>query len=444
MHKVLEFLNKNLDYDDKVVVACSYGPDSMALLDILVKDKTKNLNIIVAHVNHNVRLESDNEEICLKKYCEDNNLIFESMKINKINKNNFEMEARKIRYNFFEKIIKKYDAKVLFTAHHGDDLIETVLMRLNRGSTLKGYKGIDLITQKNNYKIMRPFLYITKNYILKYLEKNNILYAIDLTNNDENHTRNRFRHSVLPFLKKENENVHLKYLDYSLELKLYDNFVEKYIEKECKNIINKNIINIRKFKNEDILIQNKLLEKLLEYIYDGHLEIISKIHVENIKDLINKNINNTKIDLPNGFIGIIEFNEFKIIKKIIKKDFDIIFDNYLEFDNFVLKQINTTDEKSNYVIRLNSKEIKFPIHVRNRINGDKMLVKNLNHYKKVSDILTNDKIKYEIRQNVPIVTDDNNEILWIPGVKKSNFDKENNEKYDIIVKYILKEEENNE
>lgn len=73
-----------------------------------------------------------------------------------------------------------------------------------------------------------------------------------------------------------------------------------------------------------------------------------------------------------------------------------------------------------------------------------MVVKNLNNYKKVSDILTNDKIKYEIRQNIPIVTDDNNEILWIPGVKKSNFDKENNEKYDIIVKYILKEEENNE
>ena len=96
MQKVLEFINNNVKNNDPVVVACSYGPDSMALLNILVNDKLKNLKIIVAHVNHNVRQESKIEEENLKKYCLKNNLIFESMKIEKINNNNFEMEARKI------------------------------------------------------------------------------------------------------------------------------------------------------------------------------------------------------------------------------------------------------------------------------------------------------------------------------------------------------------
>ena len=71
-------------------------------------------------------------------------------------------------------------------------------------------------------------------------------------------------------------------------------------------------------------------------------------------------------------------------------------------------------------------------------------LKNANYYKKVSDILTDDKINYEHRQNLTIFTDNSGKILWIPGVKKSNFDKEKNEKYDIIIKYILNKEENNE
>ena len=264
MQKVLEFINNNVKNNDSVVVACSYGPDSMALLNILVNDKLKNLKIIVAHVNHNVRQESKIEEENLKKYCLKNNLIFESMKIEKINNNNFEMEARKIRYKFFDKVVKKYHAKILFTAHHGDDLIETILMRLNRGSTLKGYKGIELITNKKDYQIMRPLLYTTKKEILEYLEKNKILYAIDYTNFDDTHTRNRFRKNVLPFLKEENPNVHEKYLEYSKELKEYDNFVEKYLDNKCKHILKNNIIIIDKFLKEDILIQKKLLERLLE------------------------------------------------------------------------------------------------------------------------------------------------------------------------------------
>ena len=445
MNEVINNLNNLLKNNDVTVVACSGGPDSMALLDIINKFKLeKKLTIICAHINHNVRKESILEEKLVEEYCKKNDIVFESMTIKEKIITNFEMEARKIRYNYFEQIIKKYKASYLFTAHHGDDLIETILMRLNRGSILKGYKGIETVTQKSNYKIIRPLLLVTKKDLVEYVENNNIKFAIDKTNDENNHTRNRFRHFVLPFLKEENSKVHLKYKKFSEELKMYDDFVENYINNNYKNIIENASININLIKKEDKLIKIKIIEKLLNNVFDGNLEIITQKHVLQILELIEKNKNNTKISLPNNYVGLVEYNYFKIVQKKDLSQFDFVLSNQLILGNNKLVIIEENCEKSNYVIRLNSEEIKLPLHVRSRKNGDKMFVKNMNGSKKIGDILTDEKINYEIRNNIPIVTDADNNILWIPGVKKSKFDKEKVEKYDIIIKYILNKEENNE
>ena len=443
MNKVYEYLENLLKENDTLVVATSGGPDSMALLDIICSYKKKlKLKIIVAHVNHNVREESDEEEKLVEKYASYQQLIFEKMKIKQVINNNFEMEARKIRYEFFEKIIKKYNAKYLFTAHHGDDLIETILMRLSRGSVLKGYKGIPTETKKDNYIVIRPLLWLEKKDLINYVEKNNIEYAVDYTNNLDDHTRNRFRHNVLPFLKEENNNVHLKYKKFSDELNMYDEFVEKYISNS--NILDNNVINIKKFNKEDILIKNKIVEKLLNNIFDGHLEIIHKKHVNNIINLIENAKSNSKIDLPNDYIGLIDYDNFKIVKKSYNRQIDIVLDKDIEINCEQFKFILASKLKSNFILRLNSKEILLPLHIRNRKNGDRMTVKNLNGTKKVSDILTDEKIKYDERCNILLVCDSDDNILWIPGIKKSKFDKDKDEKYDIILEYILKRGEKDE
>ena len=117
--EVFEFSN-----NDTIVIGCSSGPDSMSLVDMLLKVREKyNLQLVVAHVNHNVRKESYEEAEYLKQYCLDNNLVFESMVIEEYGDDNFHNEARNIRYNFFENLIHKYDGNYLMTAHHGDDLI---------------------------------------------------------------------------------------------------------------------------------------------------------------------------------------------------------------------------------------------------------------------------------------------------------------------------------
>ena len=130
--------------EENIVVGCSAGPDSMALLHYLIHN-TKN-KIICCHINHNVRKESKEEEKYLKNYCQKQNIPFEVYKIEKYGENNFENEARIKRYNFYEQTLKKYNSHYLFLAHHGDDLIETIIMKINRGSNLEGYAGIKEIS----------------------------------------------------------------------------------------------------------------------------------------------------------------------------------------------------------------------------------------------------------------------------------------------------------
>ena len=206
----------NITETEPLVVGTSAGPDSMALLHYL-KNNTNN-PIICCHINHNIRKESQTEEQYLKDYCKNNNIIFEKTKIDKYTENNFENEARIKRYTFYEKTLKKYNSKYLFLAHHGDDLIETILMKISRGSSIEGYAGIKEISNKNNYYIIRPFLKYTKEDLINYNKQHYLKYFIDKSNYDTTYTRNRYRKYILPILKKENPDIH-KMIRFILSIK---------------------------------------------------------------------------------------------------------------------------------------------------------------------------------------------------------------------------------
>ena len=427
MNDVIKNIKKEIKDGETIVVATSGGPDSITLLNILLN--IKKYRIICAHVNHKLRKESEEEAKMVEKLCTSNNITYEYYEI-KGYKNNIENYAREKRYEFFDKTVKKYQAKYLLTAHHGDDLIETIIMRIIKGTDISELKGFSEKTRKNNYIIYRPLITVTKDEILDYCKNNKLKYAVDKSNEKDLYTRNRIRKYILTELKKENQNIHKNFLKISKSLEQYENYIDKNINKE-------KIINIKKFKNEEEIIKDKTIYDMLKKAYEGNTKKIKEIHIKDIKKLIENDKPNIKLNLPKNKVFIKEYDKAFIKNYEEEKEYDIILDKEIKLPNkHIIKMIEDTEEKSNNVLKINSKDIELPIHVRNKKNGDKLNVKNLKGTKKVKDIFIDEKIPVEERKNYPIVTDNKGEIIWLPGIKKSHFDVSKNKNYDIIIKYF--------
>ncbi len=444
MNEVYKFLNSlNIKNTESLIIGVSYGPDSMFLLN-LIKTLYKENKIICAHVHHNHRKESDEEARRLEEYCNKNNIVFEFMKIENYTNDKFtEEEARYKRYNFFKSLIEKYKSKYLFTAHHGDDLSETILMRLVRGSNLNGYKGISLIRKRDNYSIIRPLLFLTKEQIEKACDEKNIPYAVDNSNLSDKYTRNRFRNNIVKYLKKENKDVHKKFLQFSKELEGYDNYVNDVVENIYKSVENDDKLDIVMLNKEHPLIRRKVIELYLFNNYNDDVKLVTNNIVESILAMIDSNKPNISISMP-------------LSKTLVKSYNRIYFDKEYDYNNYhyelketiilpsgIISQVKEIDNSSNYMTKLDSSEIALPIIVRNRKDGDKIEVLG-SGTKKIKDIFIDSKVEKHERNIYPIVTDSEDNILWLPGLKKSKYDKSKSGKYDIILKYDRKENENAE
>lgn len=414
----------------------------MALLHYLInnyKDK-----IIVAHINHNVRKQSNTEELFLSNYCKDNNITFECMKITEYKENNFENEARKKRYKFYKEMLTKYNSSYLFLAHHADDLMETIIMKITRGSNINGYAGIKKISYQDNYYIVRPFLDYTKQDILEYIKKYNITYYDDYTNNDITYTRNRIRHNIIPLLKKEDINIHKKFIKYSNTLNEYNDYINYEIDNIIKDIYINNTLYLDKFNIMHPFIKKNILYHILNNIYNNKDNIVKDIHIKNILNLINNPKPNITINMPNNIYVTKEYNILIFSNKYNIENYNIKFDKKVSINNFTIEQIENTSLNGNDICRLNSNEIRFPLYIRNKKDGDYIELLGLNKKKKIKEIFIECKIPIRQRNNYPVLVDSKNNILWLPNLKKSKFNKKINEKYDIILKYITNKEENNE
>ena len=439
MEKVYDFLlNKiKLNKQDIIVVGVSAGPDSMALLYILNELRKKiGYKIVVAHVNHNVRVESKEEAEFLKDYCEKHDIIFEMMTITKYGDDNFHNEARNIRYNYYEDLINKYQANYLMTGHHADDLMETILMRIVRGSTLRGLSGFSDLVDMGNYKIARPLISVTKQELEDFDKKNNIPYRVDMSNFKDKYTRNRYRKSVLPFLKMEDKNVHEKFINFSNQIKECDEFIEKVAASAINDVYQDGVILVEKFKLLDIVIQKRIIDYIFSVLYRDDIIEIDRRHVELVLDTINSNKASITINLPNDYLLIKEYNKVYFKKNInLVTPYDIELSNEVFLPNgLTIKKIDESKTDGNDILRLNSQDVVLPLRVRCRKNGDRIKVKNMNGTKKVNEVLINAKIPRGKRDLWPIVVDSTDKIVWIPKVKKSKYNRRKEEECDIIFK----------
>ena len=431
-----------------ICIGVSTGVDSTVLLHCLMDLKEElQFNIILCHVNHKKRMQSEYEEQYIKQFSLDNDLILEVLHLNneEIENDNFQKAAREKRLQFFNEIMNKYDCDYLFLAHHLNDDMETSFMHIIRGSSLKGYSGIRPITySKNNKVILRPFLKTLKKDILEYALNNNIKYFEDESNNSYVYTRNRVRHNIIPLLFEENSNFSVQYNQYKETLynaylivnEKRDSFIKQYV---CikDNVISFNI------KDYFELSQFMRVEVLFELLKDFELSR------KNI-DEINSYIYSKKANLYLTYKGILFNKKYDVIemKKYEKCNNDmisIVIDDigvYNINDHYELevKKFDKEELKKNKNLLINSNVIwynssKLPLVLRNRIDGDRIKIND--GTKKIKDLLIDEKIPTDLRDKLLLLEKDN-EVLNVFGIRKSQtlIDSKNN---DILI--TLREKE---
>ncbi|MEA1960114.1 MAG: tRNA lysidine(34) synthetase TilS [Bacillota bacterium] len=206
INQVRAFIQKHalIASGDTVIVAVSGGPDSIALLHVLtILAPELQCDLAVAHVNHLLRENANEDERFVRDCCEKWEIPFytthqDVASFAKTAKKSLEDAGRVKRYEFFRELAEKLEASCIATAHHHDDVAETVLLHLLRGTGIKGLRGI----MPHNGQLVRPFLDVTRQEILNYLSQNQLAYRIDESNDCVAYTRNRIRHELIPYLEE--------------------------------------------------------------------------------------------------------------------------------------------------------------------------------------------------------------------------------------------------
>lgn len=319
-NKVLETIKKYnlIENKDKLVLAVSGGPDSIAMTNILNEirnDKKINLNfeIVVAHVNHMIREEARGDEEYVKEYCNKKNIEFysKSIDVQKLANNNkigTEEAGRIARYDFFDEVLKKTKANKVAIAHNKNDKVETVFMNLLRGSGIAGLKGIE---PKRKYYI-RPLIECEREEIEQYCEEKQLEPRIDKTNFENIYTRNKLRNVVIPYIKREfNPNIIQTINRLSCLVTEEEMYIEKQVENAYKELVleekEKEItLELKAFNAQEKVIKSRLLLYTITRLL-GNRTGIEKIHIEDIIKLCSNNIGN-KYLTPNKNIKILVKN----------------------------------------------------------------------------------------------------------------------------------------
>ena len=305
---------KLIENGDRVVVGVSGGPDSISLLDILNKFQKNNIinfEIIVAHINHQIREEADSDEEFVKEYCEKNQINFFTKRIDVIkyannNKMGLEEAGRKIRYDFFDEILKQENANKIAIAHNKNDKAETIIMNIIRGSGISGLRGIEPI---RDGKYIRPIIDCERYEIEKYAEENKLNPRIDKTNFENDCTRNKIRNIVLPYVKKEfNSNIVETLNRLSLVAAETDEYIKRQVIEEYNKIkveenADKIVLNLKEFNLKEMLIRKKILIYTISKVLGNSLNI-EKVNIEDIIKMCEKNVGN-KFLLPNKNIKVL-------------------------------------------------------------------------------------------------------------------------------------------
>lgn len=447
-----------------VIVGLSGGADSICLLMIL-KELSKKLDFkcVAVHINHGLRgEEAEHDEKFAAKFCEQNGIEFIAIhknvgEIAKQEKMTCEEAGRKVRYEAFSTVAKKYQEEgkkvKIAVAHNMNDNAETILFNLIRGTGLDGLCGIRATVND----IIRPLLCVTRNQIEEFLKDSNQDYVTDSSNLTLDYTRNVIRNKLIPIMEGEINSQAIRHISGISDFALEDrNYINKKIDCYYTNLIEKDKkgikVRIADLASLDEVIKKGVIRKIISSQVKS-LKDVSQVHIQSIIDLLGKGTGH-RINLPYGMCAQIEYEYLyfsnDISKENNKTEIDItsalakaVPDEIIRVEvgnevfEFTIKQeIDTFYWKNNYTKCFDYDRIKDNVFLRNRRKGDYIVINKNGSRKKLKDYFINAKIPSSVREELILLAHDSS-ILWVPGRRTGEgCQVTENTKNILVVKYV--------
>lgn len=404
--------------DKKILVALSGGIDSMVLLHILQRS---NYNCAIAHCNFLLRgKESDEDEEFVRRIARDVNLTshfkrFQTKEYAFDQKLSIQEAARDLRYKWFNELCDEYRYTKIATAHHLDDNIETILINLQRGTGVKGLRGIMPLRDR----IIRPLLQVTKDRVKKYAIENNVLYRNDLSNSDTKYLRNKIRLEVIPALKEADPEFYIHWNKRIYEAVENWELLEQEILKIKEECLvqkgEKTYIEIQKLinKKEAALFLFHLLDGF-EFSVPQRIKAVDLLRSSSGKKIIGKNS------------ILLKDRTHLIISPHSKRSPEVIIDGCyrrvtspldLKLSEHSIEDVNLI-KKPNFAY-FDLEKIKFPLKIDQWRKGDAFYPLGMKGKKKLSDLFIDEKVDYMRKREIPIMRS-GKEILWVMGIRISD------------------------
>ena len=451
-NKVLNYINKYnlLSCGDSLICAVSGGADSVCMLDLLVELREElSLTLYVAHLNHCLRgEEADSDEEFVRKLSEHYSLPFFSKKVNveKLSdelKISCEEAGRIARYTFFDELKKELNCKKIATAHTQNDNAETVLMRIIRGTDIKGLSGIPV---KNDSDVVRPVLCLNRNEIEEYLRCKGIDFVIDTTNLENDFSRNKIRNILIPAICENFNPSIINTLSTNIETFTEANL---YIENKVNDIYNTLAefgegfcsFDITSLLSEDIYIIKRVIKKTVYEI--GHINI-----TQDMCNLIYSAIlDNSSVTISKDIRLYVKYGRAYFVKTDKKTEFSY---KITSPGTHIIKELGFSIEISEgegkispydkNTIYLDADTVKCDFILRSKKNGDKIHLPKCGT-KKIKDVFIDEKIPMFLRDKFPVLEYDN-KIIWLYALRAdTRFSAKSNSKY---LKITIHKEKNHE
>lgn len=383
-----------LDKKKNYLLACSYGPDSMALFYLL---KSQGYKFDCAIVNYHLREESDKEVADLLEYANKFNVKVYVFDVKKVPVKNIEAECRRIRYLFFKELTDKNGYSATLVAHHLDDLIETYIMQKQR-QNCPIYYGIKENTVISGVNIIRPLLSYSKNELLSICEKNNVPFSIDKTNYDQSINRNRIRYQIV-----------LKFRDRQ-KAKIVDEINEENSKlKEMLDFLHNTDLN-------DIQTMLSLGEIEQRYALNILLENIDQ-ETKLSKDNVGQIISILKSCQPNGIYHIKkdiylikEYENFHLsvgLKNTQNALYSFVIDKPSKLDTPYF-YLDFSKDASNRNVTFDD----YPLTIRNIRSDDVVTISD--YQVKARRLLIDWKVPHQLRLIWPVILNKDNKIIYVP------------------------------